>query len=89
MFATVGAGFVTRFEMDAAFAQRYPIHTVAVSVHAELLVPAEDPEDFNPSVGSTKSRSDFGRRERVGPERSGGRAAVPGREQSHPLRHSF
>jgi hypothetical protein len=27
---------------------------------------------------------DFGRRARVGPERSGGRAAVPGREQSHP-----
>jgi hypothetical protein len=31
----------------------------------------------------------FGRRgaARDGPERSGGRAAVPGREQSHPLRH--
>jgi hypothetical protein len=39
-------------------------------------------------VGSTKSRSDFGRRVRIGPERSGGRAAVPGREQSHPLRHT-
>jgi hypothetical protein len=36
-----------------------------------------------------KSRSDFwtSRRSRGGPERSGGRAVVPGREQSHPLRH--
>src|SRR6202035_679806 len=36
-----------------------------------------------------KSRSDFwtSRRSRGGPERSGGRAADPGREQSHPLRH--
>ena len=42
-----GAGFVTRFEVDAAFAQRYPIHTVGASVHAELWVPAEDLEDFN------------------------------------------
>jgi hypothetical protein len=36
-----------------------------------------------------KSRSDFWtpRPGRGGPEGSGGRAAVPGREQSHPLRH--
>jgi hypothetical protein len=36
-----------------------------------------------------KSRSEFWtpRPSRGGPERSGGRAAVPGREQSHPLRH--
>jgi hypothetical protein len=42
-----GAGFVTRFAVDAAFAQRYPIHTVGGSVHAELWVPAEDLEEFN------------------------------------------
>jgi len=42
-----GVGFVTRFEVDAAFAQRYQIHTVGASVHAELWVPAEELEDFN------------------------------------------
>jgi hypothetical protein len=42
-----GAGFVTRFEVDAAFAQHYPIHTVGSNIHAELWLPAEDLEDFN------------------------------------------
>jgi hypothetical protein len=44
------AGFVTRFEVDAAFAQRYPIHTVGASVHTELWVPAEDLETFNQHI---------------------------------------
>ena len=46
--------------------------------------------------GSTKNAERFldaaaqtPRPRRGGPERSGGRAAVPGREQSHPLRHFF
>jgi hypothetical protein len=42
-----GAVFVTRFEVDAAFAERYPIHTVGASVHTELWVPAGDLEAFN------------------------------------------
>ena len=42
-----GAGFVTRFQVDAAFARRYPVHTVGSSVHRELWVPAEDLAEFN------------------------------------------
>jgi hypothetical protein len=35
-----GAGFVTRFQVDAAFARRYPVQTVGSSVHQELWVGA-------------------------------------------------
>ena len=42
-----GAGFVTRFQVDAAFARRYPVHIVGSSVHRELWVPAEDVAEFN------------------------------------------
>ena len=31
-----GAGFVTRFELDAAFARRYPVHTVGASFHGKI-----------------------------------------------------
>ena len=57
-----GAGFVTRFELDAAFAQRYPIQTVGASVHVELWVPAEDLEDFNRHiVGAIEVIAEFRR----------------------------
>lgn len=42
-----GAGFVTRFEVDAAFLGRYPIHLVGGREHAELWVPAEELDEFN------------------------------------------
>src|ERR1044072_8331398 len=42
-----GSGFVTRFQVDAAFLQRYPVQTVGASVHQELWVPAEDLPAFN------------------------------------------
>jgi hypothetical protein len=42
-----GAGYVTRFEVDAEFAQRYPVHTVGGRMHTELWVPAEDLDEFN------------------------------------------
>jgi hypothetical protein len=42
-----GAGYVTRFEVDAEFLQRYPVQTVGASVHQELWVPAEDLSEFN------------------------------------------
>src|SRR3954464_4655638 len=42
-----GAGFVTRFEVDADFASRYPVQTVGGAVHQELWIPAEDLADFN------------------------------------------
>ncbi len=40
-------GFVTRFEVDDAFAARYPVQTVGRAYHQELWVPAEDLAAFN------------------------------------------
>jgi hypothetical protein len=42
-----GAGFVTRFQVDADFIRRYPVETVGGSIHQELWVPAEELADFN------------------------------------------
>ena len=42
-----GAGFITRFAVDADFASRYPVKIVGSSVHKELWVPAEELEEFN------------------------------------------
>jgi hypothetical protein len=42
-----GAGFVTRFEVEAEYLQRFPVQTVGGSVHQELWVPAEELEEFN------------------------------------------
>jgi hypothetical protein len=42
-----GAGFVTRFQVDAEFARRYPPRTVGASIHRELWVPAEELAEFN------------------------------------------
>ena len=42
-----GAGFVTRFQMDADFIQRHPVHIVGSSVHKELWIPAEELDEFN------------------------------------------
>ncbi len=45
-----GAGYVTRFEVDAEFAQRYPVQSVGGRVHQELWVPAEDLGEFNRNI---------------------------------------
>ena len=42
-----GAGFVTRFRVDAEFIRRYPVQTVGASLHQELWIPAEELADFN------------------------------------------
>ncbi|BCJ67598.1 ADP-ribosylation/crystallin J1 [Polymorphospora rubra] len=42
-----GAGFVTRFEVDAAFAARYPVQQVGGRDILELWVPAEELDEFN------------------------------------------
>lgn len=42
-----GAGFVTRFLVDAAFASRYPRQVVGGREHEELWVPAEELDEFN------------------------------------------
>jgi hypothetical protein len=43
----VGAGYVTRFEVEADFIQRYPVQTVGGRLHTELWVPAEELDEFN------------------------------------------
>lgn len=45
-----GSGFVTRFEVDAEFAGRYPIRKVGSAIHTELWVPAEELVDFNDHI---------------------------------------
>ncbi len=45
-----GAGYVTRFAVRKAFADRYPIQTVGGSVHKELWIPAEDLAEMNRNI---------------------------------------
>jgi hypothetical protein len=55
-----GAGFVTRFSIDAEFAKRYPAQTVGSSVHQELWVPADELAEFNRHiVGSIEVIAEF------------------------------
>jgi hypothetical protein len=41
------AGFVTRFEVEQAYAERFEVHVVGGSIHQELWVPAEELAEFN------------------------------------------
>ena len=45
-----GAGFVTRFCVNAEFVARYPVKTVGAAVHQELWVPAEELAEFNRNI---------------------------------------
>lgn len=45
-----GAGFVTRFRVNAEFVARYPVKTVGAAVHQELWVPAEELAEFNRNI---------------------------------------
>lgn len=55
-----GAGFVTRFAIDAAFGSRYPVQTVGDSDCTELWVPAEELAEFNRHiVGSIEVIAEF------------------------------
>lgn len=40
-------GFVTKFEVEDGFLDRYEVHTVGRSYHQEYWVPAEELEEFN------------------------------------------
>jgi hypothetical protein len=42
-----GAGFVTRFSIDAAYAARFPVQTVGGTECTELWVPAGELDEFN------------------------------------------
>ncbi len=41
------AGFVTRFEVEPAYAAKFEVHTVGGEIHQELWVPAGELEEFN------------------------------------------
>lgn len=45
-----GAGFVTKFQVNASFASRYPVQVVGSAMHQELWVPAEDLAQFNQAI---------------------------------------
>ena len=45
-----GVGYVTRFEVDAAFMSRYDTHVVGASRHLEWWVPAEELEALNDHI---------------------------------------
>lgn len=45
-----GAGFVTRFQVNAEFARRYPPKIVGGREHEELWVPAEELPEFNRNI---------------------------------------
>ena len=45
-----GSGFVTRFEVDAEYAARFPKKIVGGRLHQELWVPAEKLSEFNSKI---------------------------------------
>lgn len=45
-----GSGYVTRFQVDAVFAARYPVQKVGGEIHLELWVPAEELAEFNAHI---------------------------------------
>ncbi|MBO3741063.1 hypothetical protein [Actinoplanes flavus] len=45
-----GTGYVTRFEVDAGFASRYPVRQAGGDSILELWVPAEELEEFNDHI---------------------------------------
>ena len=45
-----GSGYVTRFEVDAEFLERYEEQRVGGALHIELWVPAEELQDFNAHI---------------------------------------
>lgn len=42
-----GSGFVTKFHVESAYLEKFPVQTVGGRVHTELWVPAEELEEFN------------------------------------------
>ncbi|MCB1053213.1 MAG: hypothetical protein KDC71_21615 [Acidobacteria bacterium] len=45
-----GAGFVTRFQVDKTFMERYAVHHVGGQIHTEWWIPAEDLESLNDHI---------------------------------------
>lgn len=47
-----GAGFVTRFDVDAYYLSQYEQQRVGGNVHTEYWIPAEDLDEFNRNIAS-------------------------------------
>ncbi len=47
---SVGAGFVTRFQVKKSFMDRYPIRQVGGRQHLEWWIPAADLEELNDNI---------------------------------------
>lgn len=45
-----GSGFVTRFEVDSKYLEKFEVQTVGGREHTELWVPAEELEEFNRNI---------------------------------------
>ena len=45
-----GSGFVTKFEVESGFIEKYQIQNVGGPIHNELWVPAEELEEFNSHI---------------------------------------
>ena|SRR5579859_5577969 len=45
-----GSGFVTQFDVNAAFLKKYQVQNVGGEIHNELWVPAEELEEFNEHI---------------------------------------
>jgi hypothetical protein len=45
-----GAGYVVRFALEKAFADRYPVRSAGGAIHKELWVPAEELAEFNRNI---------------------------------------
>jgi len=56
-----GTGYVTKFDVDARYLQRFSVETVGGSIHQELWVPAEKLSEFNSNiVGKIQVVESFG-----------------------------
>ena len=47
---TYGAGFVTQFEVETAYLQKFQVQNVGAAMHDELWVPAEELDEFNQHI---------------------------------------
>lgn len=45
-----GSGFVTQFDVDSTYLEKFPRQVVGGSMHEELWVPAEELEEFNSKI---------------------------------------
>jgi hypothetical protein len=44
------SGYVTRFQVNTDFLQRYEVHQVGSAIHQEYWIPAEELEEFNQNI---------------------------------------